>query len=314
MLMVWGGIQYSDVKEMWDCSTYIACLPLCFGRFGNAVFMLITGYFSISRKQNSKKIINLIGTELFYSWLILALFTAMGYGLNTGTVIKVGFPLFSGNNWYVSCYIYFSLLIPFINRFLASLDVGEYKKFLILIYLLGLALPYAKFQTFFEAGNDIIFFFIMYSTGAYFRLCEEETDALSARRLDAIIAGLVLIIVGCTYILGRYIGKPQHTGLFSALLAVAVFARCLRTEPFYSKSINTVAKTCIGIYLIHDNQLVRHLIWDGILPNINYLHTGSFLIILVVKVICVFVICSCIEWLRSRMARKLSEVFVKRPA
>lgn len=40
------------------------------GTLGNALFILITGYFMINRKVNPQKLILLLATMLFYSWLI----------------------------------------------------------------------------------------------------------------------------------------------------------------------------------------------------------------------------------------------------
>lgn len=68
----------------------------------------------------------------------------------------------------------------------------------------------------------------------------------------------------------------------------------------------------LGIYLIHDNQLKRVLIWDYIFPNLDYLHSSWFVLFFIRKVLAVFIICSAIELLRKRYVERLMAAAVDR--
>lgn len=95
------------------------------GGLGNVLFILITGYYMIGRDVNYRKIFLLIITLFFYSWSIgVFAFGIVGIAYDLIDVIKNLFPLYFGNNWFVSCYIIFSLFLPFINKFLNALSRG----------------------------------------------------------------------------------------------------------------------------------------------------------------------------------------------
>lgn len=83
-------------------------------------------------------------------------------------------------------------------------------------------------------------------------------------------------------------------------LAVSLFLYFLTRPYFFNAMINRIAGTVLGIYLIHDNDLMRTLIWDYIFPNLDYLHASWYVLFYISKVIAVFAICSAIELLRKR--------------
>ena len=76
---------------------------------------------------------------------------------------------------------------------------------------------------------------------------------------------------------------------------------CFVTMPtFYNKWINKIAAATLGIYLIHDNPMIREIIWNKIYPNTDYFISDSFLLVLIIKTIIVYIICLLAEWIRLR--------------
>ena len=60
----------------------------------------------------------------------------------------------------------------------------------------------------------------------------------------------------------------------------------------------------LGIYLIHDNNLMRTLIWDYIFPNLDYIHSSYYVLFYIGKVVAIFAICSIVELLRKRYVER----------
>ena len=83
-------------------------------------------------------------------------------------IVSETIPIYFGNNWFVSCYIIFSFFIPFINKFLNSIDKHQYMTFIILTFILYNVLPTFKFNTF--MNSSLIFFGFIYSIGGYLKL------------------------------------------------------------------------------------------------------------------------------------------------
>lgn len=83
-------------------------------------------------------------------------------------------------------------------------------------------------------------------------------------------------------------------------MAVSLFLYFVTRPYFFNASINRIAGSVLGIYLIHDNDLMRTIIWDYIFPNLEYIESSWYMLFYAGKVFAVFAICSMIELLRKR--------------
>ena len=165
------------------------------GGMGNAIFILITGYFMISGSVHWKKLALLLMAMLFYSWLIAAIIYGghfLPYTLKSS--LREILPILFGENWFVSCYIIFSLFIPFINIFLLRLTKFQYQVFLLLLFMMFAVLPSFKIATFF-ANAPIVFFFLVYACGGYLKLHGKLFIEINCHRryLNAFFVMLVLL-------------------------------------------------------------------------------------------------------------------------
>jgi hypothetical protein len=61
------------------------------------------------------------------------------------------------------------------------------------------------------------------------------------------------------------------------------------------------------VYLIHDNPVVRELLWKNWLHWGVYFTSGSFIPRLVISVLLVYAVCTAIEWLRQKTVAKPME-------
>ena len=94
----------------------------------------------------------------------------------------------------------------------------------------------------------------------------------------------------------------QH--LFILLMSVFWFMAFKSYEIKYSEKINVIASTTLGIYLIHDNELVRVLIWETIFESNKYLNTLYFIPYSLGAISIVFIICSVIDLIRKYFIEK----------
>ena len=89
----------------------------------------------------------------------------------------------------------------------------------------------------------------------------------------------------------------------------------LQDMDIHSKAINLVATTTLGIYMIHDNNILRNIIWNDIfkIPS-NYASDWYWLLSLS-AIISVFVIGMAIDYLRQLLLEqhllKSAELFKK---
>lgn len=285
------------------------------GSMGNAIFILITGYFMVNRSVNGKKIVLLLLAMFFYAWLIEAVVYGGNFLPHTfKDIIHESLPILFGGNWFVSCYIIFSLFIPFENLFLSHLTKGQYQAFLALFFLCYSVLPTVKVVTFFS-NAPILFFAFVYAIGGYLRLhgASLQAEGQHKRYLRYFFAMVLLLLasilafdaVGLLLHKDVFLKGSAHLAMILNIpLAVSLFLYFLTRPYFFSAMINRIAGTVLGIYLIHDNNLMRTLIWDYIFPNLDYIHSSYYVLFYIGKVFAVFAICSIVELLRKRYVER----------
>lgn len=289
------------------------------GDLGNAIFILITGYFMINRKVNYPKLILLLVTMLFYSWIIFIMvyvFMPQIYVTFTSKEILKGIaPILFGENWFVSCYIIFFCFVPYLNGFLKSLDKNKYLLLLLMVFVFFVLLPIVKIKTYFNSAEIISFAFV-YAIGGYIRLYFKDKINNEYhnkyRNICLLILLLTLISISTLEIIGIvtnkvvFIKQSQYfVKLFSIPLAVAMFLSCATMKPFFNRYVNIVAGTVLGVYLIHENIFLRRIIWDYILPNVDYIMSNWYVLFYIVKIVSIFIVGSVIDLLRKRYIEPL---------
>lgn len=281
------------------------------GGLGNVLFILITGYYMIGRDVNYRKIFLLIITLFFYSWSIgVFAFGIVGIAYDLIDVIKNLFPLYFGNNWFVSCYIIFSLFLPFINKFLNALSRGGYLYLLLLLFLVNTILPSFKCNTFIN-GSPLVQFAFIYAVGGYLKLYYGEICGYNKKYMKNALCYFLFCLL--SILLFDTLGMFFHNDFLISIaglnplikiltipLGIYTFLTFLISKPFYDRRINMIGGSVLGIYLIHDNELMRKILWDNIFPNLNFINSDLFLLFCLLKVMAIFCGCCIIDLLRKK--------------
>lgn len=149
-------------------------------------------------------------------------------------------------------------------------------------------------------------FLLMYSIGGYIRLYGFSRPALNEKKFWIIIS-LILVIVLDFFLLKHWtMGQDifKYVNIFSTGIAISFFMIAKTSKKLYIPWVNTIAGTVLGVYLIHDNPIVRPIIWRMVFPNIFILESNSFLLLAFVKIVCVFVGCIAIDLIRQRILER----------
>lgn len=273
----------------------------------------------INRKVNYPKLILLLVTMLFYSWLIFIMvyvFMPQIYVTFTSKEILKGIaPILFGENWFVSCYIIFFCFVPYLNGFLKSLDKNKYLLLLLMVFVFFVLLPTVKIKTYFNSA-EIVYFAFVYAIGVYIRLYFKDKINNEYhnkyRNICLLILLLTLISISTLEIIGIvtnkvvFIKQSQYfVKLFSIPLAVTMFLSFATMKPFFNRYVNIVAGTVLGVYLIHENIFLRRIIWDYILPNVDYIMSNWYVLFYIVKIVSIFIVGSVIDLLRKRYIEPL---------
>lgn len=258
------------------------------GGVGNTLFMIITGYFMINRSVNGKKIVLLLFTCCIYSWIIeIVAFGILFIPHTIGDIVSLAVPIYFGHNWFVSCYIIFSLFIPFVNKFLNGISQREYLIFLLILYVLQAVIPTFRGITFMN-GSAFIFFGFGYALGGYLKKYFQIKGEHHKKYGNIFL--LLFLIVEMMILLLDFLGVYLHADkliqmsgymcdakIFYAPLAVALFLYFSTMTISYNSKINTVASSMLGVYLIHDNDVMRKILWDYWFPNLSFINDDLYI-------------------------------------
>lgn len=322
------GIAYRMVPYVYETYSLriLAMQLISFGAdIANDLFIIVTGYYMVNSAIKGKRIFKLFAQMLFYAWLIVCVFHITGIHPLVGEPLKKALlPFWSGENWFVTCYLLLCLFIPFLNPFLKTLEQKQFIKLLVLLFIIHFVTPLFGTKSFWSVKHGLEQFIILYFIGAFIRLHGFKTKFLQnkwcQRGILFILALLWFLIgagtgiIGLTYMNADIIGNvTKYFPVFSVLIASSLFVVALGIKPFYSKIINVLSGSVLGIYLIHDNSLVREHIWRSVSPNYDYIHTNSIFLHMAEKTIQVFLICLLIDqcriWLLEYPLEKLVKKF-----
>ena len=325
-------------------NTYVVYFFGILGKIGVVVFILISSYFMINSRFTFRKLLVLGGEVYFYSLLFLILVILLTYPSCPLTIADWGvhlLPISHSAYWFVTGYIVLMLLSPFLNKFIKSLSKETYIKFLVLLLLIWSIFPTFT-PTFMDgpiANNFIgssfqyvplIWFVVIYFVGSFIRL-HVDIEKISDKKLilafsiSMIITYLISCLIGywdiihsqssslhmlfglpieAVYYDTLYLWPALENKLFLFIASVAIFLIFLKREEFSNKYINYIAGSALGVYLIHDNLLIRAYLWQNILGPISYYSSPYLFFIAIAMIVAVYVICTGLDIIRRLTIEK----------
>lgn len=309
--IVHGIFPAVNIQQNQTLGVLISLLVGWGGYLGNSLFILLTGYFSVRYKLSVRRLVMLLGAMVFYS-VSIALIWKSQHRLPPGGMKQALFPFWYGYNWFVACYLLFMPLTPFLNQFLWQLTKVQYLGFVALELFLYCVMP-----TFYGASFSnapILQFVMMYCIGGYLQLHGFKQEKL--HKVGTWVLLTVVLVVMTDVAVVRQWLKGYDIWRFVYLLssgtAVTLFMAAVCHKPFTSTKINKLAGSVLGVYLIHDNPLVRPFLWRELLPNVAFLDKEYFVLFLVVKVAAVYAICLGIDLARRQWIEPIFRCWVDR--
>ncbi len=292
------------------------------GRLGVDIFVLISGYFLVQSEYKPRKLIKLIlqVTECaIFCVLILVIsgeiqFASIGEAAQIFK--KAILPIPYEQYWFATTYFILYLFSPYLNRLIKSMDKAMHKK----LILSGVVI-WSVFPTFLDASFDFNYvgwFIILYMIAAYIRLYPLKVKDIKRKSLLTAAGSYLLLlglIVGFDFL---SIQNPNFqdfavrirevNSLLTLVCAVAAFLS-FQNMRIQSKVINRIAATTFGIYLLHDNPIIRNTLWLKLLHGNSYIESRYYIWYSLAAVLIVFFVCSILEMLRAGLTEKIIVFF-----
>lgn len=288
------------------------------GKAGVVAFVMITGYFMVSSSFKLHKFAKLVGQIWIYSIAMLGV--AIGLGLDTVTSRDMMLALLpiGAMSWFAQNFLVLYLLTPIINRVLHWLQYTYYVILLVastvIWFLIPTVLnlwPNVPHTTF--GFKHIFSFVVFYSLGAYIKLYGSHIT----KRMGIIFTVIgfvgaflgdilvdVLAMTDPAYMKQIFYFTQNDYGFFQLLLGIGLFIIFLKAKITYRPWINVVASTTFGIYLLHDNKLFLHHMWDNVLATYQYYDSILLPLYAILVVVLIFVIGMIVDYVRLAFIEK----------
>lgn len=316
------------------------------GKIGVNIFILITGYFSF-RNVTLKlgKLFQFYLQVFTYSLVIFLVFAIAklpvgdsgNYVFTWRSLIDNLLPVTVSGWWFVSGYFVILLISPFLNYFINAISRTGLKIVLIVIGILFVVVPTFYIDTnFFTANwdrNPILWFIFLYLLGSYYGKYGFRHN-LKASHLFLIFFGICILTYG-TVIIFDYVGMSnpwyiennmnkyffEMQTIPMLIASVCLFEGFLKLDIGSHKSINFISSLTFGIYLFHDNKLLRELLWKTFVRDtvfaqwLNAPNVESSPYFVPVSIACiagVFIAGGIIEFIRMYLLEPLYLKYIKK--
>lgn len=228
-----------------------------FGCLGNLLFFTASAYYLSNRETcNYKKVLRMILDVWVISilWLIVALIYTRG-DISIKLVAHLILPTMFANNWYMTAYIVFCLVVPLINLAFNKLNGKQMIPIVLLAFLILIV------SWIFWKSNTVIYknllAFFCYYTIIYF-IKNYRSDLQNNVKLNIIlcIASVVIVLAGLlsSNFVYNLIGIDlndrwnSNSNIFTFIVAYSILNFCLKSK-WHSRFANYLSSLSIYIYI-----------------------------------------------------------------
>jgi surface polysaccharide O-acyltransferase-like enzyme len=296
------------VSRLWWCFISLG------GNLGVIVFVLISGYYLIENSGLSfRKVSKLWGQVFFYSCIVgVIVFVTNDYKIGLKSIARTILPITFEQWWFASAYMILFIIHPIINHLLLILSKKDYQKLLAVLIVIWQIIP--TFTAQMNQSNPLIQFVMWYAIGGYIKLYGLNPKLKSKHYLvlyailELIIFSSALAFLFLEYkwsLFGRYTAffysKRSILTLLSAICLFMTFATAQRT---YSVVINKLASATFGVYLLHESEVMRILLWEKVFNDVNWIQTWRVIFYSLLVLVAVYSIGTIVDLIRQAIFEK----------
>lgn len=287
-------------------------------------YVLISGYFLVDSKFKIRKMLKIWIEVLFYSIFIYILMLLIdNKNINIKNIVMSILPVLSKSYWFATTYIALYCLFPFLNILIKSMSKRELQILLaLLVFMFSIWPNLMPFSKTLESGGGvgIAWFICLYFISAYVRLYFNLNIKKRIYLISYFICSLLIVLskVILEYLAERISVLSKGTTIFYQYNSVLVLVSSISLFMFFinirieSKDLNKIilkfSSTTFGVYLIHDNNFIRNILWSKIVCSSQYANTDFFISHVIISVIIIYSCCSLIDFFRKIIFAKIESI------
>lgn len=319
MLHLYTYSNINDYTEMFSIEYVISSIMKSICIVSVNCYVLTSGFFYDKNHLKLKKILNIIFETLFYSIIIYFLLLFMNQiNFSVKDLLYVFLPTLTREYWFVTTFLGLYLLSPILNSIIDKLTNKE----LTYMVLIGFLLFVIYYNFFFFTDNlnfggatGIVWFVYLYVVGAYFkkyvrkRKIKQSVSAflivlLLALLSKAFFIGLYLLTNKNIFLIGAPVFDSVYNSIFGFLTSIFFFNifSNLKIEiksNFVYRVFSLFSSSTLAVYLIHDNNYLRGILWNSI--NFKFSNVFEYLFLIFLIPVLIYIIASVIDLIRKNV-------------
>lgn len=309
------SIDLTNLSNTEICNYSIIQLLAYLSSISVNCFVMISGYFLINSKQiNYNRIIKIWIQVSFYSLIIFFILSGLGIiPFKITLIIKSLLPVTTNQYWFITVYIPLMLIAPYISKIIIGNSKKENTKIIIILSFITLTFIHINKYSFpigstNTNGMNIIWFIYLFLVGGYIRIYEPFKN--NTKLLFYIFVS-ILVILSIVETFNQistesntlfYIKNNGVTFVFSVIFFLIINNSKINVDNIINKLLIKIAPYTFGVYLIHDNNFIRELLWyKNIFHFENHFNTYYFVLYILAISILIFSVCVIIDMLRNRL-------------
>lgn len=294
-LAVHGGYNFDQINPV---NAGIIRVLMSGGKIGVNVFVLISGYFSVTSSCRPKKLLSLLGKMTLYAVVIYVSLALAGYvPWSVGGLLSSLFPVPYDLYWFMTCYVCLYMLSPLLNLVIKRITRQQHLILVLLLWLFSTTtfvfahIPFVGTEFF----ASTVWFVMLYCIAAYLRLYPAQW--MRAAVVVPVACGTMLMIAALAIVNIVVWNLRDPPCLVASVALFCAFGHISLS----SKTVNTLSRATFGVYLLHDNRYLRPVLWQQWLQCRRFADHGAFVLYALACIVGVYGICTAIELGRTAL-------------
>lgn len=285
------------------------------------LFVLINGYFMVKAKFKLSKLLTLWLEIIFYSLGLYILGIVFGEtSFSPKGLLNSVAPIVSGEYWFISVYVVLYILSPLLNITVARLTKKQLQCSVGVMLVLFSLVPtvfgelvkvYPAFKI--SGGYSLMWFVVLYFTGAYLRLYPNEKKIRKPSTDFLLYLLFAFVTFISRYAVAFVCGRVLHTQtrlwnfyeynsvtvyLASVFLFIAFSKIRVKENSILEKTVLFLSPCSLAVYIIHLNPVWRDLLWNKLVNVNKYAESCLYLPYVLAMSLAVYVVFSLADYLR----------------
>lgn len=250
-----------------DIQIFILSLFFGLGLLGNDIFFVCSAWFFLDKEDSNKKKLFEMIVEIWIISIIILIISCiyLGSKLELKMIIRNIFPTIFSNNWYITCYVLFCLIYPYLNKIINSLDKKTLFRFCLVTGFCYIFVNFIDADNYFEFSRLIlwisIYFIIAYLKIYHIDICNNiklNIIVLLASIASSILLSLITNILGLNIIFfsNKLLRWYNHSNPIFILIAISSL-NIFKNLKIKNNTINYISSLSMFVYVIHENLIIR---------------------------------------------------------